>query len=60
VCEIVFELQVPLVQTGEVGWLAGKIGGHTGWFPETYVEKLDEGELQLNAPAAAVEPTPLE
>jgi intersectin len=55
-----FFLQVPLEQHGEVGWLAGEIGGHTGWFPETYVEKLDEGELNLHGPAAAVEPTPLE
>lgn len=33
--------QVPLAQNAEPGWLAGEIGGHTGWFPETYVEKVD-------------------
>lgn len=58
-------LQVPLEQNGEAGWLAGEINGHTGWFPETYVEKIDEGELQISEPAApvveaVVEPTPLE
>ncbi|XP_037882780.1 intersectin-1 isoform X1 [Glossina fuscipes] len=33
---------VPLEQNAEPGWLAGEISGHTGWFPETYVEKLEE------------------
>lgn len=33
---------VPLEQNAEPGWLAGEINGHTGWFPETYVEKMDE------------------
>ncbi|XP_013099385.1 intersectin-1 isoform X2 [Stomoxys calcitrans] len=33
---------VPLEQNAEPGWLAGEINGHTGWFPETYVEKLEE------------------
>ncbi|KAH8282331.1 hypothetical protein KR054_006910, partial [Drosophila jambulina] len=42
---------VPLEQNAEPGWLAGEINGHTGWFPESYVEKLD-GEVA----AAAVEP----
>lgn len=32
--------QVPLTQNAEPGWLAGMINGHTGWFPETYVEKM--------------------
>ncbi|XP_017043779.1 intersectin-1 isoform X3 [Drosophila ficusphila] len=44
---------VPLEQNAEPGWLAGEINGHTGWFPESYVEKLDDGGA---APAAAVEP----
>lgn len=34
-------LQVPTEQTGEPGWLAGEIRGHTGWFPESYVEPVD-------------------
>ncbi|XP_058062545.1 intersectin-1 [Anopheles bellator] len=34
-------VMVPLEQNAEPGWLAGEIGGHTGWFPETYVEKVD-------------------
>ncbi|XP_058980761.1 intersectin-1 isoform X2 [Musca domestica] len=33
---------VPLEQNAEPGWLAGEINGHTGWFPETYVEKMEE------------------
>ncbi|XP_039950437.1 intersectin-2 isoform X1 [Bactrocera neohumeralis] len=33
---------VPLEQNAEPGWLAGEINGHTGWFPETYVEKLED------------------
>ncbi|XP_050741522.1 intersectin-2 isoform X2 [Drosophila biarmipes] len=44
---------VPLEQNAEPGWLAGEINGHTGWFPESYVEKLDDGGA---APVAAVEP----
>lgn len=41
-------------QTGEIGWLAGEIGGHNGWFPETYVEKIDDGEVHYiqSAPEA--------
>uniref|UniRef100_A0AAR5QBU5 Intersectin-1 n=1 Tax=Dendroctonus ponderosae TaxID=77166 RepID=A0AAR5QBU5_DENPD len=34
-------IHVPEQQTGEPGWLAGEIGGHTGWFPESYVEPFD-------------------
>lgn len=34
-------VMVPLEQNAEPGWLAGEINGHTGWFPETYVEKFD-------------------
>lgn len=37
---------MPFEQHGEEGWLAGKIGGHTGWFPETYVEKVDDGAAE--------------
>lgn len=33
---------VPLEQNAEPGWLAGEINGHTGWFPETYVEKSED------------------
>lgn len=32
---------MPYEQTGEPGWLAGEIRGHTGWFPESYVEPID-------------------
>ncbi|XP_055600986.1 intersectin-1 isoform X2 [Uranotaenia lowii] len=46
-------VMVPLEQNAEPGWLAGEINGHTGWFPETYVEKVDSN---LNT----VEPTPAE
>lgn len=34
-------VMVPLVQSAEPGWLAGEINGHTGWFPESYVELAD-------------------
>nr|XP_023015070.1 intersectin-1 isoform X3 [Leptinotarsa decemlineata] len=34
-------INVPAEQTGEPGWLAGEIRGHTGWFPEAYVEPID-------------------
>ncbi|XP_050500255.1 intersectin-1-like isoform X2 [Diabrotica virgifera virgifera] len=34
-------INVPKEQTGEPGWLAGEIRGHTGWFPEAYVEPVD-------------------
>ncbi|RZC41355.1 EF-hand 4, SH3 9, Drf FH1 and/or Leu zip domain containing protein, partial [Asbolus verrucosus] len=34
-------INVPTKQTGEPGWLAGEIRGHTGWFPESYVEPVD-------------------
>lgn len=44
--EISFEpgdiILVPLEQNAQPGWLAGEINGHTGWFPETYVEKLED------------------
>lgn len=43
--EITFQpgdiIMVPLEQNAEPGWFAGEINGHTGWFPETYVEKVD-------------------
>ncbi|XP_049819968.1 intersectin-1 isoform X3 [Aethina tumida] len=34
-------INVPVDQTGEPGWLAGELRGHTGWFPESYVEPVD-------------------
>nr|CAD7455482.1 unnamed protein product [Timema tahoe] len=34
-------IMVPVVQNAEPGWLAGEIRGHTGWFPESYVEPVD-------------------
>lgn len=47
--EITFQpgdiVMVPFEQNAEPGWLAGEINGHTGWFPESYVEKIEsEGE----------------
>ncbi|KFB42982.1 AGAP009037-PA-like protein [Anopheles sinensis] len=45
-------VMVPLEQNAEPGWLAGEINGHTGWFPETYVEKVD---TNLNVVEAAPE-----
>lgn len=43
---------VPLEQNAEPGWFAGEINGHTGWFPETYVEKI-ENDYAASEPAAA-------
>lgn len=40
---VLFFLQVPPVQNQEPGWMAGEIRGHTGWFPEAYVEPVDPG-----------------
>jgi hypothetical protein len=34
-------IQVPINQNSEPGWLAGELRGHTGWFPESYVEPID-------------------
>lgn len=41
-------LQVPPVQNAEPGWMAGEIRGHTGWFPESYVEPVDTGTTVLD------------
>ena len=30
-----------MAQNAEPGWLAGELRGHTGWFPEAYVQPLD-------------------
>lgn len=52
-------VMVPLEQHTEPGWLAGEINGHTGWFPETYVEKVDisptDETTATEAAAAAAE-----
>jgi len=54
---------VPFEQNAEPGWLAGEIGGHTGWFPDTYVEKIDadeEEEEEIQPEIPEVETTKLE
>ena len=28
--------------SNEPGWLSGEVRGHVGWFPEAYVEKIDQ------------------
>lgn len=28
--------------SSEPGWLSGEVRGHVGWFPEAYVEKIDQ------------------
>ncbi|CAK9815717.1 ITSN1 [Anthophora quadrimaculata] len=40
---------VPPVQNAEPGWMAGEIRGHTGWFPESYVEPVDVVTTNDNA-----------
>lgn len=48
---------VPLEQNAEPGWLAGEINGHTGWFPESYVEKMeDESAVPAEVADAAAQP----
>ncbi|CAG9763141.1 unnamed protein product [Ceutorhynchus assimilis] len=54
-------IHVPEQQTGEPGWLAGEIGGHTGWFPESYVEPVDGvGIKGATVEVQEVEPIKLE
>lgn len=36
------------MQNAEPGWMAGEIRGHTGWFPESYVEPVDTGTIGLD------------
>lgn len=36
------------MQNAEPGWMAGEIRGHTGWFPESYVEPVDSGIPDLD------------
>ncbi|XP_076663199.1 dynamin associated protein 160 isoform X5 [Andrena cerasifolii] len=38
-------IMVPPVQNAEPGWMAGEIRGHTGWFPESYVQPVDVGSV---------------
>lgn len=52
--------QVPHTQNGEPGWLAGEIRGHTGWFPESYVEPLDAPAESAEAIDAAATTARLE
>ncbi|XP_030569050.1 intersectin-1 isoform X5 [Drosophila novamexicana] len=51
---------VPLEQNAEPGWLAGEINGHTGWFPESYVEKLEVQSMALATAAAVAVPDVVE
>lgn len=58
--EITFQpgdiVMVPLEQNAEPGWLAGEINGHTGWFPETYVELAnDDGDFNTDTSAYAAQ-----
>lgn len=48
-------VMVPLEQNAEPGWLAGLINGHTGWFPETYVQIIDNpSNATFTQPAAEI------
>ncbi|XP_011306596.1 intersectin-2 isoform X3 [Fopius arisanus] len=51
---------VPPVQNKEPGWMAGEIRGHTGWFPESYVEPVDGNEGSKFVQQDSVERKPLE
>lgn len=43
--------------SNEPGWLSGEIRGHVGWFPEAYVEKMDQppGWTEGSDPSGAVD-----
>lgn len=48
-------VMVPLEQNAEPGWLAGLINGHTGWFPETYVQIIESSSnATFTQPAAEI------
>ncbi|KAK0164640.1 hypothetical protein PV328_003243 [Microctonus aethiopoides] len=54
---------VPPVQNQEPGWMAGEIRGHTGWFPESYVEPVDstvDDDTKTFVQQDSVEKRPLE
>ncbi|XP_034243922.1 intersectin-1 isoform X2 [Thrips palmi] len=53
-------IMVPHTQNGEPGWLAGEIRGHTGWFPESYVEPIDTPAESAEAIDAAATSARLE
>lgn len=51
---------VPDDHNAEPGWLAGKLRDATGWFPESYVEKLDDPSVGNVAAVEAEQRKPLE
>ena len=45
-------------QNAEPGWLAGELRGHTGWFPESYVEPIDSPSgIPVTADGGQVDPS---
>ena len=51
--------------SNEPGWLSGEVRGHVGWFPEAYVEKMDQtgwadGTSGVDSPMTAAKRHPLE
>lgn len=53
--------QVSLTQTGTPGWRMGKLRGASGWFPDNYVECIDEPiGYFANAEADTMQKTQLE
>lgn len=48
-------VNVPFEQNAEPGWLAGEINGHTGWFPESYVEKIEDDATPVVEESSFVE-----
>ena len=47
-------VEVDESQEADPGWMGGRLNGKTGWFPESYVEKVKEEE---GPPATTLEPT---
>lgn len=42
-------LQISAIQNTEPGWLAGELKGKTGWFPESYVETIEDSSVPTDS-----------
>ncbi|KAF6206524.1 hypothetical protein GE061_017758 [Apolygus lucorum] len=54
-------IYVPSNQQAEPGWLSGEVRGSSGWFPESYVELMENGNIDNTIASTTPLPkTPLE
>uniref|UniRef100_A0A146LNG8 Intersectin-1 n=2 Tax=Lygus hesperus TaxID=30085 RepID=A0A146LNG8_LYGHE len=54
-------IYVPSNQQAEPGWLSGEVRGCSGWFPESYVELMENGNIDNTIASTTPLPkTPLE